>query len=78
MGSYLRGGGPIDLETTMVSVLHKELKCKVEKPKYKKFQVMQLRINREGEGGLSRQGAYELSSPEKGGGDNNIRGRGLI
>ena len=40
----------------MVSVLHKELKCKVEKPKYKKFQVMQPRINREGEGGLSRQG----------------------
>ena len=40
----------------------------MEKPKYKKFQVMQLRINREGEGGLSRQGAYELSSPEKGGG----------
>ena len=39
----------------------------MEKPKYKKFQVMQLRINREGEGGLSRQGAYELSSPEKGG-----------
>ena len=37
MVSYLRGGGAIDLETTMVSVLHKELDCKVEKPKYKKF-----------------------------------------
>ena len=33
-----------NLETTMVSVLHKELECKVEKPKYKKLEVMQTRI----------------------------------
>ena len=32
---YLRGGAY--LETTMVSVLHKELENKVEKLKYKKF-----------------------------------------
>ena len=33
-----------NLETTMVSVLHKELECKVEKPKYKKLEVIQTRI----------------------------------
>ena len=32
------------LETTMVSVLHKELECNVEKLKYKKLEVMQKRI----------------------------------
>ena len=32
-----RGGGLFNLEKTMVSVLHKELKYKVEKLKYKKF-----------------------------------------
>ena len=31
------GGGLFNLETTMVSVLHKELECKEEKLKYKKF-----------------------------------------
>ena len=31
------GGGLFNLETTMVSVLHKELEYKVEKLKYKKF-----------------------------------------
>ena len=37
-GAYLRGGGGLfNLETTMVSVLHKELENKVEKLKYKKF-----------------------------------------
>ena len=36
MGAYLRGGGLFDLETTMVSVLHKELAYKVKKLKYKK------------------------------------------
>ena len=30
-------GGLFNLKTTMVSVLHKELDCKVEKLKYKKF-----------------------------------------
>ena len=38
MGAYLRGGGGLfNLETTMVSVLYKELENKVEKLKYKKF-----------------------------------------
>ena len=36
-GTYLRGGGLFNLKTTMVSVLHKELDCEVEKLKYKKF-----------------------------------------
>ena len=31
------GGGGINLERTVVSVLHKELECKMEKLKYKKF-----------------------------------------
>ena len=31
------GGGLFNLKTTIVSVLHKELDCKVEKLKYKKF-----------------------------------------
>ena len=31
------GGGLFNLETTMVSVLYKELENKVEKLKYKKF-----------------------------------------
>ena len=31
------GGGLYNLETTMVSVLHKELEYEVEKLKYKKF-----------------------------------------
>ena len=37
-GAYLRGGGGglFNLETTMVSVLHKQLAYKVEKLKYKK------------------------------------------
>ena len=33
-----------NLETTMLSVLHKELEYKVEKLTYKKFQVIQPRI----------------------------------
>ena len=37
-------GGLCYLETTTVSVLHKELEYKVEKLKYKMFEVMQLRI----------------------------------
>ena len=42
-----RGGGLFDraglfnLANKMVSVLHKELECKVEKLKYKKMEVMQ-------------------------------------
>ena len=36
---FERGGGLFNLKTTMVSqaVLHKELDCKVEKLKYRKF-----------------------------------------
>ena len=36
-------GGLFNLEKTMVSVLHKELEYKVEKLKYKKLEVMQLK-----------------------------------
>ena len=36
-GAYLRGGRLCNLETTMVSVLHKELEYKVEKLKYMKI-----------------------------------------
>ena len=36
-GGLIEAGGLFSLETTMVSVLHKELKYKVEKLKYKKF-----------------------------------------
>ena len=44
-GFILRGGGGIfNLETMMVSVLHKELEYKVENLTYKKFQVIQPRI----------------------------------
>ena len=32
-----KGGGLFNLETTMVSILHKELEYTVEKLKYKKF-----------------------------------------
>ena len=35
-GLFKKGGGLFNLETTMVSVLHKELEYKVEKLKYKK------------------------------------------
>ena len=36
-GGILEGGGLFNVETTMVSVLPKELEYKVEKVKYKKF-----------------------------------------
>ena len=36
-GGLIREGGLYNLETTMVSVLHKELEYEVEKLKYKKF-----------------------------------------
>ena len=36
-GLFEKGGGLFNLETTMVSVLYKELENKVEKLKYKKF-----------------------------------------
>ena len=37
MGGLFERGDFLNLKTTMVSVLHKELDCKVEKLKYKKF-----------------------------------------
>ena len=37
-------GGLFNLATTTVSVLHKELECGVEKLKYEKLEIMQLRI----------------------------------
>ena len=43
-GFNRNGGGLCNLETTMASVLHKELECKVEKLKYKTFKVGQARI----------------------------------
>ena len=36
-GGFFERGGLFNVETTMVSVLHKELEYKVEKVKYKKF-----------------------------------------
>ena len=36
-GGLIETGGLFKLETTMVSVIHKELEYKVEKLKYKKF-----------------------------------------
>ena len=36
-GGLIERGGLFNSKTTMVSVLHKELECKVEKLKYKKF-----------------------------------------
>ena len=42
-GGLFERGGLFNVKT-MVSVLHKELDCKVKKLKYRKFQIMQLRI----------------------------------
>ena len=47
--SYLKGGSVFNLAKTMVSVLHKELECKMEKFKYKKLEVMQLGIKNKSE-----------------------------
>ena len=46
MGGFIwwGGGGLINLVKMMVSVLHKELECKVEKLNHKKLEVMQPRI----------------------------------
>ena len=51
-GEGLIGDGGLNifnLETTMVSVLHKELEYKEEKLKYRKLEVMQPRINNKSE-----------------------------
>ena len=39
-------GGLVNLVKMVVSALHRELECKVEKLKYKKFEVMQPRIKK--------------------------------
>ena len=39
-------GGLFNLVKMVVSALHRELECKVEKLKYKKFEVMQPRIKK--------------------------------
>ena len=45
-GELILEGGLINLSKTMVSVLHKELECKVEKLKYKKLEIIQPRIKK--------------------------------
>ena len=47
--SAYRDGGLIHLTQTMVLVLHRELENKVEKLKYKKLEVMWLRIQNKSE-----------------------------
>ena len=42
--TFVGGGGLFNLATTTVSVLHKELEYGVEKLKYEKLEIMQLRI----------------------------------
>ena len=44
-GGLFERGGFFNLARTMVSVLHKELECKVEKLKYKKLEVIHPNIN---------------------------------
>ena len=48
-GGLMETGGLFNLAKTMVSVLHKELEYKVEKPKYKKLEVMQPRMKNKSE-----------------------------
>ena len=44
-----QGRGLFNVTKTMVSILHKELECKVEKFKYKKLEVIQPRIENNSE-----------------------------
>ena len=48
-GLFERGGGYFNLAKMVVSVLHKELECNVEKLKYKRLEVMQPRIKNKSE-----------------------------
>ena len=48
-GLFERRGGLINLVKMMVSVLYKELECKVEKLNHKKLEVMQPRIKNKSE-----------------------------
>ena len=43
-GAYLRGGGLLQLEKTMVSVLRKELEYKVESSSTRRLNIMQPKI----------------------------------
>ena len=47
--SYLRGGVLFILANNLVSVLHKEVECKIKKLEYKKLEVMQPRIKNKSE-----------------------------
>ena len=47
--TFVGGGGLFNLATTTVSVLHKELECRVEKLKYEKLEIMQQRIKNKSE-----------------------------
>ena len=49
MGSLFERSGLFNLAKTMISVLHRELECKVEKHKYKKLEFMQPRIKNKSE-----------------------------
>ena len=48
-GGLFGGEGLFNLAKMVVSVLHKELECKVKKLKYKKSEVMRLRIKNKSE-----------------------------
>ena len=48
-GSLMKSGDLFNLAKTMVSVVLKELEYKVEKPKYKKLEVMQSTIKTKSE-----------------------------
>ena len=48
-GSLIESGDLFNIAKTMVLVVHKELKYKVETPKYKKLEVMQPTIKTESE-----------------------------
>ena len=48
-GVFFEKGGLSHLAKMVVSVLHKELECKVEKLKYKKLEFMQPRIKNKSE-----------------------------
>ena len=56
-------GGLYNLAQTMVSVLHKELECKVETLKYKKLEVMQPRIKYKSELPVGEQTIPDQSAP---------------
>ena len=48
-GALIEMGGLFNLAKKMVSILHKELECIVEKLKYKKLEVMQMGLKNKSE-----------------------------